>query len=253
MQLAVILRQVTGPTDLLSVLALLAGQLPVFLGVGWTIRVPPLSREEGHEAITRQAWDGLALTDERQRALIRGVRAPDVGFIGILTSALPFAQRRHALRAWSGTTTAAGIRDMRGFLSDTHFRAMAIPDGPRRWAVFGEVLHCLQDSYSPAHTDRVGGQIVRMKHWGPLDGLRGRASGGPRDEHAFPSDRRDSAWSNGAFTAQALAAVAASRAYLEIATGHAEPRASQERQEREFAEFLDRYVAGAAESARADR
>ncbi len=248
------LRQVTGPADPLGVFALLAGHLPILLGIGWAIRVPPLSREEGHEVITRQAWDGLALTDDRRRALIRGVRAPDVGFIGILTSALPFAQRRHALRAWSGTTTAAGIRDMRGFLSDTHFRAMALPDGPRRWAVFGEVLHCLQDSYSPAHTDRVGGQIVRMKHWGPLDGLPPRrARGRAQDEHAFPSDRRDSAWSNGAFTAQALAAVAASRAYLEIATGHAEPGASQERQEREFAEFLDGYVAGAAEPARADR
>ncbi|MEO6059083.1 MAG: hypothetical protein ABIQ05_03820 [Candidatus Limnocylindria bacterium] len=243
----------TGPTDLLSVFALLGGHLPLLLAVGWAIRVPPLSREEGHEAITRRAWDGLALTDEQQRALIRGVRAPDLGFIGILTSALPFAQRRHALRAWSGTTTAAGIRDMRGFLSDTHFRAMAIPDGPRRWAVFGKVLHCLQDSYSLAHADRVGAEIVRMKHWGPLDGMRGRASGGPRDEHAFPSDRRDSACVDGELTDEAQAAVAASRAYLEIATGHAEPGASQERQERDFAEFLDGYVAGAAEPARADR
>lgn len=228
------------PTDLSGVLAPEAGHLPLLLAVGWLIRVPPLSREEGHEAITRQAWDGLALSDEEQRALIGGVRTPDAGLFGILTSALPFAQRRHALRAWSGTTTDTAVREMREFLAATHFRALALPDGRRRWALLGEVLHCLQDSYSPAHTDRDGAQILRMKHWGLLDGLRrGGSDGTARDEHGFPSDPRDSAWSDGTLTEEARAAVAASRRYLEIATRRSGSSESHEARQVEFATFLD--------------
>jgi hypothetical protein len=191
-----------------------ADLVPLFLAVGWVVRIPLLSREEGHEAITRAAWDGLALTPEQQAALIRGVRAPDVSLVGILTSALPFAQRRHALRAWSGTTVADGVREMREFLVATHRRAVSLPDGQRRWRLFGEALHCLQDSYSPAHADRVGARIVHMRHWGLLDGLR---RGHSSDEHGFPRDERDSVWHDGQLTSEARAAVATSRGYLDIA------------------------------------
>ena len=207
--------------------------------LGWFVSVPGLSREEGHEPITRAAWKDLALTDEQRGALIRGVRAPDVSLAGFLTSAFPFAQRRHALRAWSGTTTAVGIRDLRDFLGAAHVRALALPEGPHRWFVFGAVLHGLQDSYSPAHVDRAGGQIVRMRHWGPLDGLR---RGGPGGEHAFPSDRRDSAWSDGTLTEEAGAAVAASRRYLEIAARQSGSRMDYDASRAEFAAFLDGYV-----------
>ena len=186
--------------------------LPLLVAVGWLVRAPLVGREEGHEAITRAAWDGMSLTVEQQEALIRGVRTPDVSLAGFLVSALPFAQRRHALRAWSGTTTADAVRDVREFLGAAHARAMALSEGRRRWGAFGEVLHCLQDSYSPAHADRVGGQLVRMRHWGPMDRLSGR------EEHGFPSDRRDSAWRDGALTEEAQAAVEATRRYLEIAT-----------------------------------
>lgn len=238
-----ILLHVSWPTDPLAALASLAGHLPIHLAVGWLIRVPPWSHEEGHEAITRHAWDGLPLTDEQQRALIRGVRAPDAGFFGILTSALPFAQRRHALRAWSGTTTAAGIQEMREFLAATHFRALALPDGRGRWALFGEVLHCLQDSYSRAHADRVGAQIVRMKHWGPVDAMRrGGAGDAGVDEHGFPADRRDSAWSDGTLTDEACAAVVASRGYLEIGMQHSGSGEGHDAWGREIAAFLDSCV-----------
>lgn len=203
--------------------------LPILLAVGWVIRAPLVSREEGHEAITRAAWQGLSLSFEQQRALIRGVRAPDISLAGLLSSILPFGQARHALRAWSATSTAAAIRDISTFLTATHERALALPDGPRRWATFGEVLHCLQDSYSPAHTDREEGGILRVRHWGPVDLLR-RA-----DEHGFPSDRRDGAWSDGALTDAARQAVAASRRYLEIATNRDVGRAA-------FAALLDDCV-----------
>ena len=109
--------------------------LPVLVGGGWVVRFPPISREEGHEAITREAWAGLGLTVEQQRALLRGVRAPDMS-LGLLTSAVPFVQRRHALRAWSATTTAEGVRAVREFLITRHRHALALPDGARRWATF---------------------------------------------------------------------------------------------------------------------
>jgi len=185
--------------------------LPALLAAGWLVRAPLVSREEGHEAITRRAWDGLGLGPDQQVALIRGVRAPDVSLSGFLISAFPFGQRRHALRAWSGTTTAVAVRETRAFMTEAHDLALGFPDGASRWAAFGEVLHCLQDSYSPAHADRAGGRILRMRHWGPLDLLRGA------DEHGFPADRRDSAWADESLTEEALAAVAASRGYLEIA------------------------------------
>lgn len=190
--------------------------LPTVVAVGWLVRAPLLSREEGHEAITRVAWEGLVLSSEQQSALIRGVRAPDISLAGFLVSALPFAQRRHALRAWSGTSTGAAVREVHAFLVATHRRALALPDGRRRWEAFGEALHCLQDSYSPAHVDREGGRIVRMRHWGPLDRVRI-----PRDEHGFPWDRRDSVGTGGELNDAARAAVEASRRYLELAASSA--------------------------------
>jgi hypothetical protein len=212
------------------------GHLPLLVAVGWVVRAPLLSREEGHEAITREAWEGLPLTAQQQRALIRGVRAPDISVAGLLTSTLPFAQPRHALRAWSGTPTSSAIRETRKFLSSRHRRAFDMPEGARRWAAIGEILHCLQDSYSPAHTDRAGAQILRMKHWSPLDRLRRDRSA---DEHGFPSDQRDAARKDGALTDGAQAAVAASRRYLEIVTRGAEML--------EFAELMDECIPIAAE------
>ena len=190
--------------------------LPLVASFGWYVLAPLVSREEGHEAITRAAWEGMGLLPEQERALIRGVRSPDVSLAGLLSSALPFAQPRHALRRWWSTSSADAVRDAREFLAAIHQRAMSLPDGPRRWMVLGEALHCLQDAYSPAHVDRTGGRILRMHHWGPVDAFRG---GGHR-EHGFPSDRRDGAWSNGELTVEARTAVQGSRRYLEIAVRH---------------------------------
>ena len=240
LRLAILLRvsgMLIDPTDAMGSLG---NHLPLLLAAGWLIRVPPLSREEGHEAITRQACEGLGLTTDQERALIRGVRAPDAGLVGFLVSSLPFAQRRHALRAWSGTSTATAIKDARNFLVARHLRALALPAGRQRWAAFGEVLHCLQDSYSPAHADRAGARIVRMKHWGPLDGLRRAEPGAVQaDEHGFPADRRDSAWSGGELTAEAQAAVVASRRYLEIALRQSDSEESPDARRNELTAFLD--------------
>ena len=217
----------------MDVAAELGRQLPLLVALGWVVQVPLIGGEEGHEAITRSAWQGLTLSSEQRDALIRGVRAPDVSLAGLLVTALPFAQPRHALRAWSGTSTGAAVREVRAFLVATHLRALALPDGRRRWEAFGVALHCLQDSYSPAHVDREGGRIVRMRHWGPLDRVRGH-----RDEHGFPADHRDSVGTGGELNDAARAAVEASRGYLEIAV----------RAVASLDVFLDHHVAGGSET-----
>jgi hypothetical protein len=219
--------------DLVSAMDSLGGLLGVLdhmplLLAGWVVRAPIISPEEGHEAITRAACDGLDLTDAQCGALIRGVRAPDVSVRGLALFVLSSRQPRHALRAHSATTTAEGIAALRAWLTRRHAAALEAADERRRWEGFGEVLHCVQDSYSPAHSERDGTRIVRMKHWGPFDRWRGT------DEHGFPSDPRDRATADGVLTDAAQAAVAATRQYLELAIrGH-----------HDLACYLDAWVTG---------
>lgn len=185
--------------------------LPLLVVAGWVVRVPLLSPREGHEAITRASWDGLGLTDAQRTALIRGVRAPDVSIWGLAVFAFPSGQPRHALRSRAATSTEAGVSAMREFLVARHRRALETTDDRRRWEGIGEILHCIQDSYSPAHVDRDGERVVQMKHWGPFDRRR------DTDEHGFPTDARDHAFLDGTLTDAARTAASTSRRYLELA------------------------------------
>jgi hypothetical protein len=215
------------------------GGLPLLVVAGWVVRAPIISPDEGHEAITRAAWIGLDLTEAQQDALIRGVRAPDVSARGLASFVLSSRQPRHALRASADTTTEAGIAAMRAFVVDRHRRAVAAVDERRRWEGFGEVLHCIQDSYSPAHADRDGTRIVRMKHWGPLDRWRGP------DEHGFPSDPRDRALVDGVLSEAAQAAVVATRRYVELAERQSHAGAQPPDAARgELDALLDAWVTG---------
>jgi hypothetical protein len=225
---------------LLSVLE----HLPPVLALGWVVRMPGLSPTEGHEAITRVAFEGLDLTDAQGAALIRGVRAPDVSIRGLAVFAFPFRQPRHALRAWYSTTTADGVAAIRAFVMAHHARALA-DASDRRWERFGEVLHCLQDSYSPAHVERDGARILRMKHWGLLDRRRGGPNG--PDEHGFPTDERDVALRDGALVPAAQDAARASHAYLELALQHVSEMPADKTQRRELDAFLDEWVTGPAD------
>jgi len=228
--------------DQSDALALVAAHLPGLVTGAWVVRVPGLSREEGHEAITRAAWVGLGLNERQQHALIAGVRAPDVGITGLLSSPLPFAQPRHALRRWWGTTTQQGVADLRRFVTEQHLRAMQLSDG-RRWHAFGRVLHALQDSYSPAHAERHGGRIIRMKHWSALDPLRRMLGAATDDQHGFPADRRDGALVDGALTDAAQAATTASREYLELALAHTERLTSDITRREQLVALLHRHTA----------
>jgi hypothetical protein len=116
-------------------------------------------------------------------------------------------------------------------------------DERRRWEHLGEVLHCIQDAFSPAHVDRDGARIVRMKHWGPFDRLRTRSSG--LDEHGFPTDSRDHALLDGALTKEARQAATVTRDYLELVRRQLEdtdPGSAPRRAE--LKTFLDRWVTG---------
>jgi hypothetical protein len=232
---------VSWPVDQSDALALVAAHLPGLVAGAWVVRVPGLSREEGHEAITRAAWVGLGLNERQQDALIAGVRAPDVGITGLLSSPLPFAQPRHALRRWWGTTTRQGVADLRRFVMEQHLRALQLADG-RRWHAFGRVIHALQDSYSPAHAEREGGRIVRMKHWGALDPLRAALGRDGRDQHGFPADPRDGAWVDGSLTAAAAAASTASREYLELVLAHGATEMSDDARWDQLAALMDRHL-----------
>ena len=123
---------------------------------------------------------------------------------------------------------------MRAFVVNHHRRALDEPSERRRWERFGEVLHCLQDSYSPAHAVRDGARLVRMKHWGLLD-RRHAGADGP-DEHGFPTDARDDAQVDGSLVAAAQEAARVSHAYLALALRRAS--------EPEVESFLDDWVTG---------
>ncbi len=211
--------------------------LPLLVAMGWVVRVPVLSPEEGHEAITRASWDGLGLTASQQKALVRGVRAPDVSIRGLAVFAFPSRQPRHALRAHGSTSTKEGVAAMRAFLVARHRRALATGDERRRWMELGEILHCIQDSYSPAHADRDGARILRMKHWGPFDLRRGA------DEHGFPTDVRDQAVVDGALTEAALAAATTCHRYLELALRQMEGHDDLRGADAELTAFLDGWAA----------
>ena len=217
--------------------------VPLLLAFGWVVRMPGISPDEGHEAITRAAFNGLDLTDAQHAALIRGVRAPDASIRGLAVFALPSRQPRHALRAWYSTTTTEGVKALRAFVVAHHGRALGATDDRRRWERFGEVLHCLQDAYSPAHVDRDGPRILRMKHWGVLD-RRHAGAGGP-DEHGFPTDGRDRALVDGSLVPAASDAARVSHAYLVLALRHvSSPATAAVARRQDVDAFLDALVTG---------
>jgi hypothetical protein len=202
---------------------------------------------EGHERLTREAAAGLrGLTADDLAALREGVRRPDTAK---LTDHIhPAQQRRHALRRDLCQPLADSLGDMRNQLVLLHARALAsMVRGARREALqwLGEALHLLQDSYAPAHVERIAGAggrypITYVRYYGII------GEGYPR-EHRFPFDTRDlvSGWLGGALHPWARAAVRASREFLRMALDQlARPRSPRNRVE--LRHFLERHLALAA-------
>ncbi len=199
---------------------------------GWScqIRRGPLRiGAEGHEIITRDAIGSgvigftvggspmsrpLSATDIAD--IVLGVRSVDLGVNDAddsgagVTAAFNFSeQKRHSLRRDLSQPFTAALADIRAEFFRAHAAVLAERDPRRRMRLIGVVLHLIQDSFSPAHTERnpaSGWCLSYIRNFG-----RGRA---PR-EHGTPTDSRDSITAAGS-TAARTQATAASRRYLQI-------------------------------------
>jgi hypothetical protein len=197
--------------------------VPKLGGFGWSVKTP-LSAE-GHEWLTRSAIGpsrtiafrvagkslSRTLTAAEEAEVIAGNRSVDLGWggTGVLFAFNQDEQKRHSLRREYGQALPAALSDVIGSLRAQHAAILAEPDPKTRLHRIGQALHLVQDSYSPAHTDRRPGSgwcIFYIKNYG-----RGRAPA----EHGVPSDDRDRV-ANPASRAAATAAIAASREYLSI-------------------------------------
>lgn len=199
---------------------------------GWTCQIrrgPIRIGAEGHEIITRDAIGGgtvsftvggrpmaatLSATDIAD--IMLGNRSVDLGRndaddsgAGVTTAFNFSEQKRHALRRDLSQPFTAALADIRGEFARAHSAVLAERDPRRRMRLIGVVLHLIQDSFSPAHIERLpasGWCINYIRNFG-----RGSA---PR-EHAVPSDPRDSVTAAGSIAARAQA-TDASRRYLQI-------------------------------------
>ena len=169
---------------------------------------------EGHERLAREAARGLAGISARHlAALIEGVRRPDTE--SLRHHLIASQQRRHALRASLCQPLSAALAEIRAQLAALHGRALAAGPTPAGFMLAGEALHLVQDSYSPAHVERVEGSGGRY----PIVYIRyyGLTTVAPR-EHQFPFDPRDlvAGVLGGPLKRWARVAVDASREYLEL-------------------------------------
>ena len=189
--------------------------------------IPGIGNKEGHEILTRLAMIGLPLTAAEQGAILLGVIRPDRGgqsywnFPGAALGSLrAAAQPAHSLRPTPATSTPAAMGLIQARFSTLHLQAMHSPDRITALEWLGEALHLLQDSFSSAHVERMGG-IGRIRK---IRAFFIRFGWPPRslapDEHQAPSDDRDDVYLNGTLRPEARAAVAASQAFLVMALRH---------------------------------
>jgi hypothetical protein len=203
---------------------------------------------QGHEIITRRAAAGLSgYSPTDVTALVEGVRRADIGsgvigFVGAMASQFAAnSQRSHALRRSVCQPLMQALREIRGRLVELHGHALlAESRGQRRAAMewTGEALHLIQDSYSPAHTERVIGAGSRR----PITYIRyykvgvvpaRPASRGAPLEHHVPKDPRDHVLGpGGRLKPEPVAAAAASRQFLQMMRRHlASPHSASNRGE----------------------
>jgi hypothetical protein len=210
--------------------------------------IPGVGNKEGHEILTRIAMRGLPLSGNDRSAILLGVIRPDRGgrsYWNFPRSAIESlkaaAQPSHSLRPSPGSTMAAALRLIRVRFAGLYLRAMRAANRKTALEWIGEALHLLQDSFSSAHVERVGG-TGRIRHirafyirlgWPPL-------SRAPH-EHNAPSDTRDDVYLHGVLRHEATAAIRASRVYLSMVLRHLRaPRSPRNRAE--LRTFMNRYL-----------
>ncbi len=199
-----------------------SGQASGSLGhYGWSVKTP--ASVEGHEVITRKAIGPSreiqftvagrpmrnTLSPEDVDSIIAGNRSVDLGWMGtgVLFSLNKDEQRRHSLRREFMQPMPDALADIIGSLRAQHVGILAEPNATQKMRRIGMATHLIQDSFSPAHTERRPGSgwcISYFRNFG-----RGNA---PR-EHGTPSDPRDEIERSGI---QASQATAATRRYLQI-------------------------------------
>ncbi|MBZ5701862.1 MAG: hypothetical protein LAN84_08440 [Acidobacteriia bacterium] len=203
--------------------------------IGWTVRMPgypsgPEVTPAGHEQITMNAIGpaktisfpvggrpvSVKLSAPEIGAIIAGNRSVDLGWYGTGT-AFAFKeeeQRRHSLRRNYGQNIADALCDIVGSLRAQHRGILAEANPLERMRKIGQALHLVQDSYSPAHTQRRSDSAWCIEYIRNF-GRGGLPLVGSDKEHRVPSDERDKiayAKSKGA----ARKAEDSSRRYLQI-------------------------------------
>lgn len=190
---------------------------------GWSVKTPLPNSVEGHEVLTRNAIGAgreinfevagrpmkSTLTPAEVDAIIAGNRSVDLGWIG--ESALFILnkneQKRHALRRDYGQTTPAALADIVGSLRAQHAGILAEPNSTKRAKLIGMATHLVQDSFSPAHTER-----HKSANW-CIAYIRNYGRGTSPQEHGKPQDSRDEIAQSGD---EAMRATVATQKYLQI-------------------------------------
>ena len=148
-------------------------------GLGWTgykcCGIGPLRRcigTAGHEVLTRGALGtGIISFTVAGRPLSRTLSAAEQNWIitanvdvdfgsncqALTQSFTPAEQKKHSLRAYQWTSTADALRDIRAEFFNQHRGIMAERNPDEQMRRIGRILHLIQDSFSPAHTDRNAG------------------------------------------------------------------------------------------------
>jgi hypothetical protein len=189
--------------------------------------IPGIGNKEGHEILTKNAMKGLPLSSDDQSAILDGVIRPDRGgksywnFPRAALEALKAkAQPSHALRPTPSSSVATALHLIRLRFVRLYLQAMRAPSRKLAMEWLGEALHLLQDSFSSAHVDRVGGTgLIRNIRAFYIRIGRPPLSRAP-GEHNAPSDPRDDVYLRGKLRPEALAAIRVSRNFLRMALRH---------------------------------
>ncbi len=203
-------------------------------------RIPP-----GHETLNREAAKGLSISSVELTAMNRGVRRVDLE--KLTNHFKPSQQRRHMLRRYKCQPLAETLSEARQQLVAIYQRIMAAPNREAAFEWVGEALHLIQDSYSPAHTDREkdgAGAIRFIRYFG----VRGLSY--PHEHRVMPmrqpngrilpGDPRDFINLSSVPT---RAAIAASRRFMELVLRHLRAAASSPTQQTELRQFMDSVLA----------
>ncbi|WP_143467500.1 hypothetical protein [Leptolyngbya ohadii] len=188
------------------------------------LRIPP-----GHETLNRQAARGLPLTSAELNALNRGVRRVDTEKLS--NHFRPEQQRRHVLRRYKCQRLEEALAEARQQLAAIYRQILRAPTREAAFEWMGEALHLIQDSYSPAHTARESngtGRITFIRYY-RLDGLpypqehRVLPMRQPGRLMPLPVDPRDYV---NLTSPPTRAAIAASRAFIQLILRHLRPAPS---------------------------